>query len=561
MQLPHPRSDQGHALISTLLLSAVLAAATAATLQLSSQANRNIHGRIDWNESYLHAENAFNWAVQTIADAAQGGAAAAFLGQYGTADGDLNPGYMDTALQNGHTRFNGAWVTIDRVGVANSDTYRVTVSAQVGQKTRTLRGWVRKNPPSEVFDYEYFLNNWGWWWGNTISGFGDNRANWDFDFRNRPTVNGSILANGSICENGVPVDPLSGSVPFAGLAGSDPIAHVHAGAPRVTMPNLRDFAYYNELATERGGELRAGGSLVVDGVHVDASKPGLYLVGTTAAPIEINGPVVIPGDVVIKGKITGQGTLYVGGNLYVAGDLTYHNGPNFATPPSNMPSDQRDQWVANNSNRDLVGFAVRESIFVGNVNSSDWINQCYNPAGYGLKTVGAEGNLGADGIAHTGDDGEAWRDTNGDGTPDSAWYDADGDGTVDTAYNHTRDIKMDATRAARIAGYPTDAGGQPVDFATRASNDMNRLDGIFYTNHAAAMRLAKSNMIINGSVISRDEAIIFASTARFVYDDRVHSRYSNDPNRHIDLGLPVAGLARVNDLQEIAPIHGFVAAN
>lgn len=555
------RPAGGNALTIVLLLTALLTIGLAATLQLTTHSLRGAHARVDWNEAFFHAENGFNWAAQTIADAATGGTSPAFLGQYSAEGGALSVPYMATALAGGDSRFRNAWVTIDRTGVSTPDVYRLTVSAQVGDKVRTLRSFVHKNPPSEIFDYEYFLNNWGWWWGSSITGYGDNRANWDFDFRYNPTVNGSVLANGSISENGVPVDPLSGHVPFSGLAGSDPVSYVHAGAPRVSMPNLLDFSYYENKAIAEGGTLSVGSTLAVSGVHRDAAKPGLFLVGTEANPIVINGPVVIPGDVVIKGRVTGQGTLYVGGNLYLAGDLTYLSGPNYGTPPSSMTPAQRDQWVQDNNGRDLVGFAVRESVFGGDVNSTDWINNCYNPSGYGLRNVGNESSLGADGIAHTGDDGIAYLDTNGDGSADSAWFDADGDGAVDSAFNHARDIQMTSARASRISGYPVNSSGDPVTYSTQASNNMNRLDGLFYTNHAAAMRLARNNSIVNGSVISRDEAIIFNSTLRFVYDERVHSRYSNDPNRHIDLGLPIAGRIRVMNFEELAPVAGFASVD
>jgi hypothetical protein len=120
----------------------------------------------------------------------------------------------------------------------------------------------------------------------------------------------------------VPVNPFAGSVPCKGLAASDPIAYVHPGAPRLPMPNLLDFGYYEGKAMAQNGRLYVGGNLVVSGVHTNEDQPGIYLVGTDDQPIEIQGPVVIPGDVVIKGKVTGQGTLYVGGNRYVAGVLT-----------------------------------------------------------------------------------------------------------------------------------------------------------------------------------------------------------------------------------------------
>jgi hypothetical protein len=432
----------------------------------------------------------------------------------------------------------------------------------MGERVRTVQGTVRKNPPSQVFDYAYFLNNWGWWWGASITGYGDNRANWDFDFRYTPTVNGAVVANGNIESNGVKVDPLTGTPPFAGLAGSDPVTYVRSGVPRVPMPNLKDFSYYQEKATNQGGKLWVGSTLVVDAVQNNTNQPGLYLAGTTSSPIKISGPVVVPGDVVIKGPITGSGTLYVGGSLYVADDVTYANGPNFTLPPSTMSQSSRDTWVndAITSGKDLVAFAVRESIFGGAVNSSEWKTYCYDAASYGLKNLGAEANLGPDGIAGTPDDGLLFRDTNGDGVADSAWYDADGDGVVDANYNYSNDIQMTTNRANKIYNYPT-TSGSPTDYSSVASNSMNRMDGVYYCNHAVAMRLGQANTVWNGSVISRNEAIVFSSTLKFVYDPRIHSRYSTDPNRYIDLGLPMANRVRVESFLEIAPVAGFYAGS
>ena len=75
------------------------------------------------------------------------------------------------------------------------------------------------------------------------------------------------------------------------------------------MPNLLDFEYYKTKATAAGGQLSVGASLIVSGVQTNAAKPGLYLLGTPAAPIRIQGPVVIPGDVVIRGTITGTNSM------------------------------------------------------------------------------------------------------------------------------------------------------------------------------------------------------------------------------------------------------------
>src|SRR5262249_45119861 len=158
--------------------------------------------------------------------------------------------------------------------------------------------------------------------------------------------------------------------------------------------------YYQQKAVAQAGQLFVGSQLVVSAVQGNTNQPGLYLAGTAANPIKIQGPVVVPGDVVISGPITGTGTLYVGGNLYVANNLNYVNGPDFSTPPSTMSQAQTDQWVQNavNGKQDLVAFGVRGAIYGGDVTSSDFQTWCYYAGGWGLSGLGDESNLGPDGI-------------------------------------------------------------------------------------------------------------------------------------------------------------------
>ena len=552
------RSPAGSVLLTTLVMGSVLCLTVGAMVTLSQYQVRSENTRWTSGQAFYHAENAMNWALQTIADSSVGGEEAPFLGNYSATAGTIGVSYYASLLADPTSGFKNAWVTIGNDPSGLSDVYLVTASAQVGAKARTVQTRARKNPPSLVFDYCYFLNNWGWWWGGTITGYGDVRANWDFDFRYNPTVNGAVNANGDIASNRVKVNPFSGTPPFSGLAGSDPVSYVHSGVPRVPMPNLLDFSYYAQKATNQGGQLWVGSTLVVNAVQSDTNQPGLYLAGTTSNPIKINGPVVVPGDVVIKGPITGEGTLYIGGNLYIAGDVTYLNGPSFTTPPSTMSQSDRDTWVntAVAAGKDLVGFAVRGSILGGAVNSSTWQTYCYSASGYGLRNVGDESNLGPDGIAGTPDDGTIYLDTNGDGVPDSAWYDADGNGVANANYNYASDIQMTTARANKILNYPT-TSGNPTDYNSVATANMNRLDGVYYCNHAAAMYLATANGAWNGSIISRNEAIVYTSSLKLVYDPRVHSHYCTDPNRFIDLGLPVAVRVRLQSFTEIKPVGGF----
>ena len=354
------RLEEGSALAYCLWTSMLVGLGAYSLLNLSNYRIRAAHNRGDYNEAFYHAENALNWAAMYVSGNNNP------AGTFSKSGGTLPLAYYSSLADSDAsvTGFQDAWVVITPSTNAVSRVYTVKASAKVGDKVRTLVASVKKDPPSNVFDYEYFLNNWGWWWGAAITGSGDNRSNWDFDFRYSPTVNGHVVASGQIASSSVPIDPFNAaSVPLAGLAKGDPLTYLKDSSERLTMPNLKDLAWYSSLAASKAGTLTAG-TTVINAVHTNSVAPGLYLVGTAANPITINGPVVIPGDVVISGKLTGQGTLYVGGNLYIAGDLTYLNGPDFSSPPETMAPASRDSWVASavSGKKDLVAFAVKQSL-------------------------------------------------------------------------------------------------------------------------------------------------------------------------------------------------------
>jgi hypothetical protein len=82
---------------------------------------------------------------------------------------------------------------------------------------------------------------------------------------------------------------------------------------------------------------------------------------------------------------------------------------------------------------------------------------------------------------------------------------------------------------------------------------MGTLEGIFYTDHAAAMRMDQNNSVFHGVIVSRNEQIVFQSYLDLIYDSRVNSRYNNNPNQFINLGLPWGKPMQVNTFAELAP--------
>ena len=561
MRIPSAKQprEQGSALLTVVVIGAIIFLTASSMLIMSGSSISSASARVDWNKAFFNAESAAVWAAQTAFDTSPPPGSSNY---YSTALGTLPLGFLISPT-NGDVTFMGAWVEMVQPTNLPNNVYIITSSAAINGKVRTIQSQVTIRPISQVFDYEYFLNNWGWWWGNTITGNGGQRANWDFDFRDGPTVNGAIYAADQVDENETPIQNYS-TPPFAGLAGADETNLVHQGAPRVTMPNLLNFSNYiaTAMTNTSSNGLWIGSNQLVAGVLTNfytnnpggnggnlTPQTGLYVVGTSSSPIIIKGTVVITGDLVIQGTVTGQGTLYVGGNLYIASNITYANGPNFSTAPETEAPATRDSWVAQNMTNDLIAYAVRGSILAGDVTNPDWINYCYNYPGSGLANVGDESHLGADGIANTPDDNIPFLHPNGSM---STWYDSDGDGIMESNYRYSADINMTSTRASYILRYPT-VNGTPVAYSQVATDNMGTLQGIFYTDHAAAMRLDQSTSIFDGVIVSRNEQIVFQNYLNLIYDSRVNSRYNNNPNQFINLGLPWGKPLLVNSFTELTP--------
>ena len=53
-----------------------------------------------------------------------------------------------------------------------------------------INAFLEENSPAKVFDYSYFIINWGWFYGTPITSYGDARSNGRFDFKYSPTVEG-----------------------------------------------------------------------------------------------------------------------------------------------------------------------------------------------------------------------------------------------------------------------------------------------------------------------------------------------------------------------------------
>ncbi len=279
---------------------------------------------------------------------------------------------------------------------------------------------------SQVFNYAYFVNNYGWMDGSTITINGDMRANGDVSLT-ASTINGRIYAaaNSEVGATGritlrtspkiknvsgyrtaagpqsrpdiedynVPGAydaPANSTTITAGLKGTHGSSIVNAEP--IPMPFVSDLDDYVEFAREKDGTLSYPGYSYTDGAgkvrtvaggSVDAHYAGagpsgnpeladngaLVLIGTPSNPIRINGPVVVDNDVIIKGYVSGQGTIYCGRNIHIIGDIKYVNAPSWGHPDSDDAAVE-----SRNASKDLLGLIAKGNIVVGDNTSSSWLS-------------------------------------------------------------------------------------------------------------------------------------------------------------------------------------------
>lgn len=466
---------------------------------------------------------------------------------------------------------------------------------------------------SQVFDYGYLVNNYGW-----MSGFnetdlivnGDMRANANFDFTGgSPTVNGSVYAclNQKLTPvaaglvNSVPVKWTTAN--YAGLRvantaskadneqrwrpswnssmfgakgtntyeayrdlvfegeasivngrvagavvgdinGSKGWTRTSGGASitstlldtnptkEVIMPDLNNMSYYTNLATtyvdskatylDGTANPFAGQGAWIDvwDATLNAGK-GAYkrvttngnitgsvtLVGTDANPIKIHGPIAVSQDVVIKGTISGQGTIYSGRNTHIVGSVRYKTKPNF-NQGSALAIDQQTEKA------DMLGLAASGSIILGDTTKFTTAS----PLQYM--------------------------------TPPFTKARVNEAGVTVPAFNA---LEVDGTGFKKYQSVIGDAK------MTSLAEGVNQVDAVLYTNFLGGGNVGTGGggVIFNGSIISRDEAMVVQSLPmRINYDNRIRERQLGSTPL-IDITLPRSPLLARLSWQD----RGFRMAN
>jgi hypothetical protein len=371
--------------------------------------------------------------------------------------------------------------------------------------------------PSRVFDYSYFVNNFGWFYGGGITSQGDIRSNGNFSFNGNPKVNGDIYASvnpdlgaaGDITGNSRndsldyyrdhaddsarPTNPTTDSLgDYEYPNGYDGESERFPQEEVLTMPYLGDLSYYENLAASENGTIKQGGATIVD----NTLEGSVVLIGTEDNPIEIDGPVVVTGDVLIKGVVKGQGTIFSGRNTHVIGNITYKDSPTWP-----KPDEDPDTTDTENATKDFLGLATKGNIIVGDYTRNDWKTNVAPyltpPFTQGYETDSTDSSIGydSDGISGNG-----------------YWFDGDY-----TDY----DGGTKADGSARKY-YESSYNDSYVHSIAESSNQIRQIDAVVYTNHAFSGKVGA--FTINGSIVGRDEAIIYSGSITMNYDLRVKNQ-------------------------------------
>ena len=370
-------------------------------------------------------------------------------------------------------------------------------------------------------------------------------------------------------------------------AASSGDAIVNEYAPAVPMPFVSDLQDYVDYArderaknnskaqltapaysyTDGLGKTRSVAAKTVD-VHYTGAGPSgdaaladngaLVLIGTKTNPIRIDGPVVVDSDVVIKGYVKGQGTIYSGRNVHIIGDIIYSDPPTWAHP------DADDAATADrNATKDMLGLVAKGNIVIGDSTDTAWHNSvdAYIKSGTSSSVVKKyacdpsdanigypatfQGNYTAVENVNGQQFGKVRTKTQGTGEfvttrePQYDWW-----GRV-TGY---KDVKTEKTETvfytANDRRYYETVCDDNVLKKLKDTTGIAQIDAILYNNHGIFGTPGRANAAfnLNGSLVCRDEALIFSGNGiRFNWDFRL-GRRSNSKEQRKKLGLPV-GLA------------------
>lgn len=466
---------------------------------------------------------------------------------------------------------------------------------------------------SRVFDNAYFVNNYGWFQGSSITANGDVRANGNLYLDAGCTVNGHAYAArndeleviGSIentgqkqdlatywnnCGNSArPTTPTYAGGGYYG-GGYDPTDSVterlHPYQDELTMPYISELGEYVTYAQECNGKISGGIAYKLDAngnvtsysigtinAHYSGVGPSgnsalsdngaLVIEGTQTNPIVLDGPVVIDSDVIIKGYVRGQGTIYSGRNIHIAGNIRYVNAPSWSHPDSNPAAAE-----SSNASKDFLGLAAKGNIVMGDYTLSSWLGannskglQYYLKNGPYVQQYACDPSDNTIGYPRTTEYG--WTSNESKFCGDYTQQDGGKKVNVTTKTQNVYDPKThrytqqttttfadvqtrkyyesvcpekliqylcDDTQTTGGGGYY--GGGSSQSYKPT----ITRIDAVMYNNHGIIGHIG--NCTINGSLVCRNEAMIYEGALKINWDHRLYSGFNGNIGLPLDASQP-----------------------
>ena len=450
---------------------------------------------------------------------------------------------------------------------------------------------------SKVFDYAYFVNNYGWFEGSTITANGAVRANGDMSLSQSPKVNGDVFGARND-ELNVPGDIKNGTGTMdnkntyrstqygtsnrarplqvntddggydapATVTQADLTARLHGNlAEGLDMPWISGLNEYIAYGKELKSTLSKGSTYYINNANSGDPNYGYYqgtgpsgnpnlpdnyalvLEGTEADPIKLTGPVVVSNDVVIKGYVTGQGTIYSSRNIHIVGNIQYKNPPTWVN---------KEAAAGNgNATKDLLCLAAKGNIVMGDCTSSSWLDSTLKkvltqqpyvqPYGCAQADDGSwiDGDIGYPKAGKTVFEGNYTAADGGNKVAQQAVYRQERD-----RWGRTQNVLDHYTYTSATGRRYYDSVVAPNEISSRAST-ITQIDAVLYNNHGIFGKLGQCT--INGSLVCRNEGMIFSGKLYLNWDYRL---YSGSPENVMNqlVGMPLGtGKPRVLFWQEV----------
>ncbi|MBL8049181.1 MAG: hypothetical protein JNJ45_10925 [Chthonomonas sp.] len=459
------------------------------------------------------------------------------------------------------------WVDADNDGVLDTNEARKIVDVQARYELAR----------SAVFDYTYFVNNYGWMSGfgqNDLVVNGDMRANGNFDFSGGdPTVNGSIVAAAN--DKLIPAAPglINGSpfkmddatyrskVDAATRPGYD--STVHGAAGTSDYETWRDFVFQSTGAISAG---RTSGA-----VKFDASGTKAWVrTGSTATHTTLD---TNPSQELIMPDLQNISRYQTLSQTYTNPKATFADGtanPNFGQQPYvEVWNSSTNSYQRISTNGVVTGSAIlvgtsskpvkvhgpvtftQDVVVKGYVQGQGTLYagrnvhivgswQYVNPPDFrGSPLATEQANEKKDLVALCASGSVIMGNPKQFSDPYPLYYMkppftkaryAD-DGTLIPAYDGTQ------TDGTGYKKYQSVFGDNALD---AISSGVNRVDGILYSNFVGGGNIGTGGggVTFNGTLISKDEALVtYSLPLKMNYDNRIRERQlTNQPI--VDIQLP-----------------------